>query len=51
MLWIRWSLYRGEGRLQSIGLVLDLPKFIEHLRQDCGGGNLDLASRRSRLFC
>lgn|ERR1035441_6491086 len=45
------GLYRIECRLQSVGLVLDLPKFIEHVRQDCGGGNLDLATSRSCSRC
>ena len=34
------GLYRVERRSQYVAIVLELPKFIEHVRQDCGGGNL-----------
>jgi hypothetical protein len=45
------GVYRGECRLQPVVLVPELPNFVEQVRQDCGGGNLDLASRRSRSRC
>ena len=51
MLWIRWAFIAPECRLQSAELELDLPKFIEHVRQDCGCGHLDLAFRSSFSCC
>ena len=45
------GVHHGECRLQSVVLVLELPKFIEQVRQDCRGGNLDLASSRNRSRC